>query len=55
MDIVPNIVEVSLMDEDKVLVTFSDDQVAILEPGHIYSLAHNVQALTSPLVEEDRA
>jgi hypothetical protein len=55
MDIVPKIVEVSLISEGKVLVTFSDHQVAILEPGHIYSLARDVQALTSPPVEEDRA
>jgi hypothetical protein len=55
MDIVPKIVEVSLMGEGKVLVTFSDDQVAIIEPAHIYTLAHNLQVLRSPPIEEDRA
>jgi hypothetical protein len=54
MDIVPKIVEVSLMGEGKVLVTFSDDQVAILEPDHIYSLARNLQVLRSPPEEEKR-
>jgi hypothetical protein len=55
MEIVPKIVEVSLMGEGKVLVTFSDDQVAIIEPAHIYTLAHNLQVLRSPPIEEDRA
>jgi hypothetical protein len=54
MDIVPKIVEVSLLGEGKVLVTFSDDQVAIIESGHIYSLARDLRVLTSPPLEEDR-
>jgi hypothetical protein len=54
MDIVHKIVEVSLLREGKVLVTFSDDQVAIIEAGHIYTLAHNLQVLRSPPLEEGR-
>ena len=55
MDIVPKIVEVSLLGEGTVLVTFSDDQVAVFEQGHIYALAHNLQVLTSPTLEKDWA
>jgi hypothetical protein len=54
MDIVPKIVEVSLLGEGKVLVTFSDDQVAIIESRHIYTLADNLQVLSPPPLEEDR-
>jgi hypothetical protein len=55
MEIVPKIVELSLLGEGNVLVTFSDDQVAIIESGHIYTLAQNLQVLRSPPLEEDRA
>jgi hypothetical protein len=54
MDIVPKIVEISLLGEGKVLVTFSDDQVAIIEPGHIYTLARDLRVLNSPPLEENR-
>jgi hypothetical protein len=54
MDIVHKIVEVSLLREGKVLVTFSDDQVAIIEPGHIYTLARDLRVLNSPPLEENR-
>jgi hypothetical protein len=55
MGIVPKIVEIFLMHEGKVFVTFSDDQVAVFEQGHIYALAHNLQVLTSPTLEKDWA
>jgi hypothetical protein len=55
MNIVPKILEVFLLREGKVLVTFSDDQVAIFEPSHIYALAHDLQVLTPPSLEKDWA
>jgi hypothetical protein len=48
------VVEVSLMGEGKVLVTFSDEKIAILESDQIYSLARDLQMLTSPPAAEDR-
>ena len=48
------VVEVSLMGEGKVLVTFSDETVTILESDQIYFLASDLQVLTPPPTEEDR-
>jgi hypothetical protein len=55
MGIVPRIVEIFLVHEGKVFVTFSDDQVAVFEQGHIYALAHNLEVLTSSILEKDWA